>query len=137
VNLFPHTHQVKPSEMSPRSELATFRPAHKPKLTIIWVTKLIDDRLCLVAHWTKQDPKASKPSCLRLFRLTVFLTILPIFSLLPEERSRCWPVSKMVRLIGTGLLGLGVVVILINPMLIHIWVVAIALGLLSHWVTQN
>lgn len=43
----------------------------------------------------------------------------------------------MVRLIGTGLLAVGVVVVLINPMLVQIWVVAIALGLLSHWVTQN
>jgi hypothetical protein len=43
----------------------------------------------------------------------------------------------MVRLIGTGLLAMGVVIVLANPMLVQIWVAAIALGLLSHWVAHN
>ncbi|HEY9896068.1 MAG TPA: hypothetical protein V6D34_11775 [Candidatus Sericytochromatia bacterium] len=43
----------------------------------------------------------------------------------------------MIRLIGTGLIAVGVVVILVNPMLVQMWVAAIALGLLSHWVAQN
>ncbi|WP_277881264.1 MULTISPECIES: hypothetical protein [Cyanophyceae] len=43
----------------------------------------------------------------------------------------------MVRLIGTGLLAMGVAIVLVNPMLVQMWVAAIVLGLLSHWVAQN
>lgn len=71
------------------------------------------------------------------FLFAKLLLSLPFLLPLPEGRSRCWLVSKMVRLIGTGLIAVGVMVVLINPMLVQIWVAAIALGVLSHWVTQN
>lgn len=86
-------------------------------------------------HCNRRIPQAITAQ--GIFYWLAFSTILPIFLPPPEERSRRWLVSKMVRLIGTGLLAMGVVVVLANPMLVQIWVAAIALGLLSHWVAQN
>lgn len=46
---------IQPAELVPRAEATAFRPVHKPKLTMIWVTESVGDRVRLVARWTTQD----------------------------------------------------------------------------------
>ena len=49
-----HTKPAQSFSLAP-SASTTFKPAHKPKLTMIWVTEAVGDRIRLVARWTTQD----------------------------------------------------------------------------------
>ena len=49
-----HTQPQQAAVASP-AEATAFRPTHKPKLTMIWVSETIGDRIRLVARWTTQD----------------------------------------------------------------------------------